>query len=146
MASGRELKIRANVDGGARGNPGPAAAGFVLRDAGDDEVLLLEGIFLGEATNNVAEYRGLIAALQRAAHLGAREVEVFSDSQLLVRQMTGQYRVKNETLKALFRLAQELAGGFEKFAVRHVPREQNKQADSLVNRAINLRRTVHDVD
>ncbi len=146
MTAGKTLKITAHVDGGARGNPGPAAAGMVLRDADDRQILQVEGKFLGEATNNVAEYRALIAALERAAALNADQVEVFSDSQLMVRQMNGRYRVKNEGLKGLFRQANDLAAGFDKFAIHHVPREQNKEADSLVNRALNLRRTVNDFD
>jgi ribonuclease HI len=138
------MRVTAHIDGGSRGNPGPAAAGFVLRDADDGQVLQQAGVFLGEATNNVAEYRGLIEALQRAQLLGVDELDVRSDSELLVRQMNGQYRVKNAGLKPLFEQANELAGRFGRFAISHVRREQNTDADELVNRALNLKRSVEE--
>lgn len=138
------MRVTAHIDGGSRGNPGPAAAGFVLRDADDGQVLQQAGVFLGEATNNVAEYRGLIEALKRAATLGAEEIDVRSDSELLVRQMNGQYRVKNAGLKPLFEQACELAGRFERFVIAHVRREQNTDADGLVNRTLNLKRSIEE--
>lgn len=132
------LRLTVHIDGGARGNPGPAAAGVVVR-CGDDGVSLREaGYFLGRATNNQAEYSALIHALEAAAELEADEVDVFSDSELLVRQMSGQYRVRNAALRPLFERARQLAGRFGRFALRHIPREQNTEADRLVNQAINL--------
>lgn len=142
--TGKPLRLIVHVDGGARGNPGPAAAGLVVSCADDGTVLREAGIFLGETTNNVAEYRALLAGLAAAAELGAQELEVRSDSQLLVRQMTGQYRVKNANLKELFQQAQELEGRLANCAYRHVPRKENERADRLVNRAINLKRNVED--
>jgi ribonuclease HI len=140
--TGRSLRVVLSIDGGARGNPGPAGAGFVLRAADDGTVLQEAGLFLGQTTNNVAEYRGLLAGLESAAKLGATQVEVLSDSELLVRQMTGLYRVRSENLKDLFEQARIFQTRFSKCTFRHIPREQNTAADRLVNRAINLRRNV----
>ena len=140
------LRLRIHVDGGSRGNPGPAAAGYVIRDAADEQIVREAGIYLGEATNNVAEYRGLVAALQCAAQLSAGEVSVFSDSELMVRQMNGQYRVRNQGLRPLFAQAGDLAGGFERFHIQHVRREKNTRADALVNLALDRRRDVFDLD
>ena len=139
------MRLTIHIDGGSRGNPGPAASGIVIT-AEDGTILHKAGLFLGQATNNVAEYKGLVAGLHAAKRLGAGEVDVFSDSQLLVRQMNGEYRVKNENLKGLFRQAKTLAGGFERFTCRYVQREQNKQADSLVNQALDLEQNVGDAD
>lgn len=136
------MRVTLNIDGGARGNPGPAAAAFVIRAAGDGAVLRQRGIFLGKQTNNVAEYRALLAGLEAAAELGASEVEVVSDSELLVRQMNGRYRVRNEDLKKLFDEALALQGKFSACTYRHVRREQNAPPDRLVNQAINLKRNV----
>ena len=133
-----------HTDGGARGNPGPAAAGVVVRDAKDGQVVHQRGVFLGEVTNNVAEYRGLLVGLEFAASMKADEVTVKSDSELLVKQMTGEYRVKSEALKVLFEQANELVQAFDRCTFQHVPRQQNKDADCLVNRAINLKRNVED--
>ncbi len=137
-----KLRVVVHIDGGARGNPGPAGAGVVVTDADDGQALYEGGIYIGRATNNVAEYRGLLEGLKVAAALGAAEVEVVSDSQLLVRQMTGQYRVRNAGLQPLFRQARELAEGVERCRFRHVRREENTRADALVNRAIDARRNV----
>ncbi len=137
-----KLRIRAHVDGGARGNPGPAGAGIVLRDADDDEIIHEAGLYLGRATNNVAEYRALLYALETAAQLGAGGVDVFSDSQLMVRQMTGEYRVRNAGLKPLFERAQELAASLGQCTFTHVRREENTEADRLVNEAVNAKRNV----
>jgi ribonuclease HI len=144
--SEKRLRVVVHIDGGARGNPGPAAAGVVVACADGGGVLRQAGIFLGRATNNVAEYRGLIEGLRLAATLNAEEVQVVSDSQLLVYQMTGRYRVKNEGLKPLHREAGELALKFRKCLYRHVPREENVLADRLVNRAIDQRRDVGGSD
>ncbi|MBA3844377.1 MAG: ribonuclease HI family protein [Actinobacteria bacterium] len=129
------MPVRLFTDGGARGNPGPAAYGFVLEDE-DGQVVAAEGEAIGVATNNVAEYSGLIAGLRRAIELQLAELEVVSDSELMVKQMRGEYRVKNEALRGLSveagRLAQEL-GHVE---YRHVRRAQNELADRLVNEAL----------
>ncbi len=136
-----------HVDGGARGNPGPAGAGVVLRR--DDGTLIHEGAyFLGRQTNNAAEYHGLIRALERALRCDDRPLAVHSDSELLVRQITGEYRVKSPKLEPLFRQAQLLlikAGGW---TIRHVRREENARADELANMAMDRRAdcVVFDVD
>jgi len=129
------VKARLSTDGGARGNPGPAAYGYVL-EAEDGTVLAAHGERIGIATNNVAEYSALIAGLEKALELGVDEVEVVSDSELMVKQMTGQYRVKNEALRELSleagRLARRIGGG-DYTAVR---RGHNTLADKLVNEAL----------
>ena len=129
------MKARLFTDGGARGNPGPAAAAYVL-EAEDGTVLAAHGEAIGVATNNVAEYRALVAGLEWARELGVDELEVVSDSELLVKQMRGEYKVKNAALRELSeratRLAQEL-GGVRYTAVR---REHNELADRLVNEAL----------
>ena len=123
------------VDGGARGNPGPAAVGYRIEDEAG-EVLDEAGRTIGVATNNEAEYRALITALERAAALGATEVEVRSDSELLVRQMTGRYRVKSPQLKQLWDEAQQAADGFERVRYIEVRRAENTAADRQVNLAL----------
>jgi ribonuclease HI/GNAT superfamily N-acetyltransferase len=133
----------AHVDGGSRGNPGPAGSGVIL--TADDGTPLFEGgFFLGRATNNVAEYRGLLEALRAANRLGATELCVVSDSELLVRQMNGQYKVRNEGLLPLFEEARRLARQFKECSYRHVRRELNKRADELANKAMDARRNVED--
>jgi ribonuclease HI len=133
-ASERGL-VTANVDGGARGNPGPAAYGIVLREAGGG-TLLATGKYVGRATNNVAEYYGLIAALDAARERGVKRLRVESDSELLVRQMQGRYRVKSPDLRPLHERAVKLSRGFEFFDIAHIPREKNREADRLVNAAL----------
>jgi ribonuclease HI len=123
------------VDGGARGNPGPSGVGVVITDSDGTELARANG-YIGVATNNAAEYRALLLGLERARQLGAREVEVVNDSQLVARQVSGQYRVKSADLRPLFEQAREALGGFERWTVRSVPREQNELADELVNDAI----------
>jgi ribonuclease HI len=123
------------TDGGARGNPGPAAYGFVL-EAEDGDLLASEGRAIGVATNNVAEYRGLVAGLERALELGMKQVELISDSELLVKQMRGEYRVKNEGLRPLYEEAKRLAGEIGDVEYRHVRRAENELADRLVNEAL----------
>ena len=127
--------IRIHIDGAARGNPGPAGVGVVIIGA-DGEVAerLYRGI--GETTNNVAEYRALLLALERAQALGYADIEVFSDSELLVRQLQGRYLVKHPTLKELHTLARERIEKFQRFGIQHVPREQNSDADALANQGI----------
>jgi probable phosphoglycerate mutase len=129
------VKARLFTDGGARGNPGPAAYAYVI-EAEDDTVLASEGLTIGVATNNVAEYRALVAGLERAAEIGIDELEVVSDSELLVKQMRGEYRVKNEALQALNRQAAALATRFRRVAYTAVRREHNELADRLVNEAL----------
>lgn len=126
--------VTVNIDGAARGNPGPAGAGVVIWRGSKVFEEFCE--YLGRATNNQAEYQALVLALRRARELGAREVAVRSDSELLVKQLLGEYRVKNPELRVLFQQAQELKRGFKKFSIRHVPREDNQEADRLANRAI----------
>ena len=129
------MKALLYTDGGARGNPGPAAYGFVL-EAEDGTVLDSRGEAIGVATNNVAEYRGLVAGLARALELSVPEVEVRSDSELLVKQMTGVYRIKNEALRMLSLEASGIARQLERVEYVHVRREKNKLADRLVNEAL----------
>jgi ribonuclease HI len=129
------IKARLSTDGGARGNPGPAAYGYVL-EAEDGTVLDSRGEAIGVATNNVAEYSGLVAGLTKAVELGVGELEVVSDSELMVRQMTGAYRVKNEGLKPLYLKARGLAHRIGKVSYRAVRREHNQLADELVNEAL----------
>ncbi len=129
------MKARLFTDGGARGNPGPAAYGFVI-EAEDGTVLAAHGERIGVATNNVAEYRALIAGLDKAAELGVGEVEVVSDSELLVKQMRGEYRVKNEALRDLSTQASRLARTIGSVTYTAVRREHNELADRLVNEAL----------
>jgi ribonuclease HI len=129
------VRARLFTDGGARGNPGPAAYGFVL-EADDGTVLAAEGEAIGVATNNIAEYSGLIAGLRRALELAVPEVEVVSDSELIVKQMLGEYRVKNAALRDLHDEARRLAAGIGRVEYRHVKRAHNELADRLVNEAL----------
>jgi ribonuclease HI len=129
------VKLVVHVDGGARGNPGPAAVGAVLSTP-DGEVVDEASAVIGQATNNVAEYRGLLLGLERARALGATEVDVVNDSELVARQVSGVYRVKHSDLKPLHRQAVAALDSFERWSIRSVPREQNARADELVNRAL----------
>jgi ribonuclease HI len=129
------VKAKLFTDGGSRGNPGPAAFAYVL-EGGDGTVLAAHGETIGVATNNVAEYRGLVAGLAKALELAVAEVEVRSDSELLVKQMRGEYKVKNEALRDLSLQATRLARQLDKVEYRHVPRADNELADSLVNAAL----------
>ena len=126
---------RANIDGGSRGNPGPAAYGVIIRDPGGAIVGRLKK-YIGRATNNVAEYYGLTAALDYAQSHGIRALRIESDSELLVKQMRGQYKVKSEELRPLFERARKMSQGFESFRIDHVYRERNADADALVNEAL----------
>ncbi|MHC4489583.1 MAG: reverse transcriptase-like protein, partial [Planctomycetota bacterium] len=136
-------KIVAHIDGGSRGNPGPAAAGFTLTDSAGSH-LQAKALFIGRATNNVAEYTALVKALETAKRIGAEQLTVFSDSELLVRQINGRYKVKSEQIRPLFRQAVDLLGEFENWKVRHITREKNKEADELVNQALNLERDIEN--
>jgi len=129
------VKARLFTDGGARGNPGPAAFGYVL-EADDGHVLDARGEAIGVATNNVAEYRALVEGLKRALELGVGEVDVVSDSELLVKQMRGIYKVKNEALRVLSLEAAALARRLSRVTYTAVRREQNELADKLVNEAL----------
>ena len=129
------LKAKLSTDGGARGNPGPAAYGYVL-EADDGTVLDARGETIGVATNNVAEYSGLVAGLRKAVEVGVEDLEVVSDSELIVRQMTGEYKVKNEALQALNEEASELADRLPKVRYTSVRRAHNELADRLVNEAL----------
>ena len=127
-----------HIDGAAHGNPGPAAFAFVIARPG--EPALEEAECLGATTNNIAEYTALVRALKRAAELGGRQLTIFSDSELLVKQMNGEYRVKNEDLKVLHTQARELLPRFQRVTLQHVRREQNARADALCNRALDGKR------
>jgi len=135
------VKARLFTDGGARGNPGPAAAAYVL-EAENGAVLAAHAETIGVATNNVAEYRALVAGLARAAELGVDELEVVSDSELLVKQMRGEYRVKNEGLRPLFLEASALARRIPRVRYTAVRREHNELADRLVNEALDANAVV----
>jgi ribonuclease HI len=126
---------RANIDGGSRGNPGPASYGVVIRD-GRGEIVAKLKKYIGRTTNNVAEYYGLIAALDYAQSHGIRALRIESDSELMVKQMRGQYKVKSEDLRPLFERAKKMSQTFESFRIDHVYREQNREADALANEAM----------
>jgi ribonuclease HI len=129
------MKVIVHVDGGARGNPGPAAAACVIASA-EGEVLGEHTQLLGSTTNNVAEYRALLLGLERARELGAREVEIVGDSELIAKQVNGLYKVKHEAMKPLHQQAIAALEGFRGWSIRTVPRAQNARADALVNAAL----------
>jgi ribonuclease HI len=131
--SARRLVV--NVDGGARGNPGPAAIAAVVATP-DGEILEEGSETIGSATNNVAEYRALLLGIERARALGAGEIELVGDSELIVRQVRGEYRVKDASLRDLHARVREALEGFERWSIRHVRREENEHADRLVNEAL----------
>ncbi|MBU0879694.1 ribonuclease HI family protein [Patescibacteria group bacterium] len=128
-------KLIIYTDGGARGNPGPSGIGAVIFD---EEKNVLEEIskYIGNATNNQAEYKALIAGLAKARELGGEEIEVFLDSELVVKQLNREYRVKDQQLALLFVEAYNISIGFKKIVFKHIPREKNKHADKLVNLAL----------
>ncbi|MFA5535626.1 MAG: ribonuclease HI family protein [Bacillota bacterium] len=128
-------KVTIYTDGACRGNPGPAGAGALILD-GKGQPIAEISEFLGNATNNIAEYTALIKALEKTLALGIHKAEIFTDSQLLVKQVLGEYKVKNEGLKSLYQRVKELEQQFEQFAISHVPREKNKLADKLANKGI----------
>ena len=129
------MRARLYTDGGARGNPGPAASAYVL-EAEDGTLLTAHGEAIGTATNNVAEYRALIAGLERAVEAAVSELEVRSDSELMVKQMRGEYKVKNSALQELFLEASRAARSIGRVTYTHVRREHNELADRLVNEAL----------
>jgi ribonuclease HI len=128
-------RLVANVDGGARGNPGPAAIGVVISDA-EGNLLEKHAERIGETTNNAAEYRALLHGIERAAALGASELELIGDSELVVRQVRGEYKVKEATLRALHEQVRLALEAFDRWSIRHVRRDQNAEADRLVNMAL----------
>lgn len=128
-------KLTVNVDGGARGNPGPAAIGVVVRND-DGAVVEQVGETIGQATNNVAEYRALLRGIELAAAHGADEVELIGDSELIVRQIEGRYKVKHADMKELHAQAKAMLADFDDWSIRHVKRAQNADADKLVNGAL----------
>ena len=129
------MKLTIYTDGGARGNPGPAGIGAVILDDKNKTVREISK-YIGEATNNQAEYQALIAGLQAAQELGAAEVSVVMDSELIIKQLKQEYKVRDKNLGALFIRAWNLLHGFKKYSLRHVLRHKNKKADELVNRAL----------
>jgi ribonuclease HI len=141
----KDETVTLQFDGGSRGNPGPAGIGVVLR-AADGTPLVTLGRFIGRATNNVAEYKALIIALEKAKELGARKVKVLGDSELIVKQMRGEYRVKNPDLRVLYEEAQELFHSFAAATIDHNYRADNSLADKLANLAMDRKADVTDVD
>ena len=129
------MKLTVNVDGGARGNPGPAAVGVVVRDA-DGEVLVERAERIGETTNNVAEYKALLLGIATAKEVGGSELELVGDSELIVRQIEGRYKVKDATLRELHGEAKQALAGLDRWSIRHVKRAENADADRLVNAAL----------
>ena len=129
------MRLTVHVDGGARGNPGPAAIAAVVSDDGG-EVIHEASETIGRATNNVAEYRALLLGIERAKQLGATEVDLVGDSELIVKQVRGEYKVKDAGLRPLHSAAQKALGGFAEWSLRHVKREHNADADALVNQAL----------
>ena len=135
-------KIIIHIDGASRGNPGPAASGFIITNSSGNK-LQSKAIFLGHATNNVAEYSALTNALIAAKQITNQQIDIYSDSELLVRQINGQYKVKSEQIKPLFQQAKTLLENFHDWKITHVKREKNKSADKLVNQALDLG---HDIE
>jgi ribonuclease HI len=129
-------KVKVFADGGSRGNPGPSASGFVLLDPDTNIVLVDRGVYIGVTTNNQAEYLALKYALEEAAKMGAREVDAYMDSLLVVNQLRGTFKVRNRDLFPIHDAVKTLINGFQKFSITHVPREMNKLADAAVNRAM----------
>jgi ribonuclease HI len=129
------VKVVVNVDGGARGNPGPAAIAAVVQDAGGG-VLEERGERIGRATNNVAEYKALLLGIERAAALGADEIELVGDSELIVKQVKGEYKVKDATMRELHTEVKQALREFDNWSIRHVGRERNIEADRLVNEVL----------
>ncbi len=134
-------KLVIHIDGGSRGNPGPAAAGFVLNDPQGNQIQA-KGLYLGKKTNNVAEYTALVKALEAADEIDAKQLMIFSDSELMVRQVNGQYKVKSENIRPLYEQALFLLSKLKSWKIQHVYREKNKIADGLVNEALDLKKDV----
>ncbi len=137
------MKVVAHTDGGSRGNPGPAAAGFVLEDDAG-RTLVARAFFLGETTNNVAEYTALVKAMESARQIGAAEITVYTDSELMVRQLKGVYKVKSDLIRPLFERVNELRTHFQSCLLVHVTRDKNTEADRIVNKALDAGRDVEE--
>ena len=133
------MRVSLHCDGGSRGNPGPAAVGVVIRDATGEVVAEVSQV-IGIATNNVAEYEAVIRGLERASELGATSVDLIGDSELIAKQITGEYKVKHPDMKPLHAAAVSALAGFEDWTIRTVPRAQNADADALVNQALDAAR------
>jgi phosphoribosylglycinamide formyltransferase-1 len=134
-------RVIAYVDGGSRGNPGPAAAAYILADE-QRKPLQAKAFFIGETTNNIAEYTAICRALEAAKSLDAKQITIYSDSELLVKQLNGQYKIKSENIKPLFMQAVELLNNFESWEINHIVREKNKRADELVNKSLDAGRDI----
>jgi len=130
-------KLHIYTDGGSRNNPGPAAIGVVIYDK-NNKIISEISEYIGEATNNAAEYIALIFGAQEAAKLGAQEVIFYSDSQLVIRQLTGKYKVKDKNIKKFHSIAMNILAAFNNSDFKEIPREKNKHADKLVNRALDI--------
>ncbi|MCG0274739.1 MAG: ribonuclease HI family protein [Thermosediminibacteraceae bacterium] len=130
-------KLRVFIDGASRGNPGDAGIGIVMLDE-KGNVLKEVSDYIGQTTNNIAEYTALVTALKEALEMGCEEIEVFSDSELMVKQINGEYQIKNEGIKRLYNQVTQLVQEFKKFSINHIKREQNKRADELANEGIDL--------
>lgn len=133
----KNKKLTIYVDGGSRGNPGPAGVGVVILDSSGKKIKEF-GKYIGETTNNIAEYNALLYGLEEALILRADDVKINLDSELVAKQLSGDYRVKDANIRPLFERALNMLKGFKSFEVRHIEREKNKEADKLVNKAINL--------
>ena len=140
QSNSAHLSVKLFCDGGSRGNPGPAASGFVLYDAQTDQELDTGGRFLGIATNNQAEYDSLQQGLQAALKLSASSIAIAMDSELIVKQINGQYKVKNATLRVVYQEVVQLLAQFDHWSIRHVYRADNKVADAIVNRFLDAAR------
>lgn len=134
-------RLTIHTDGGARGNPGPAAIGVVIRQG--HAVVGRYGEYIGKTTNNQAEYRAVLAALEKAKSLGADEVDLFLDSELVVKQLKGEYKIKDKDLGPLFLAVWNLRQGFSRVTFSHIPREENHEADALVNKALDGQERKH---
>ena len=130
-------KLYIYTDGGSRGNPGPSGIGVIIQDSKRKKIKEISK-YIGEATNNIAEYNALLHGLEEADALKASDIVVYMDSELLVRQLSGEYRVKDEAMRPLFEKALAILKRFDSFEIKHVAREKNREADKLVNKAINL--------
>jgi len=134
----KDNKLKIYTDGGARGNPGPAGIGAIAYNT-EEEVVFEISQYLGETTNNQAEYKALLKAIEKANAIGAQEVDFYLDSELIVKQLNREYRVKNKDLQPLFVQVYNLSLSFKKISFTHIPREKNKEADKLANQAMDLR-------
>lgn len=133
----KSKKVYLYTDGGSRGNPGPSGTGVILLDSNKKKIKE-KFEYIGQATNNVAEYSALVSGLEAAIDVGATDIIAHLDSELLVKQLNGEYKVKDPNMKILFERSLGILKNFKTFEIKHIPREKNKEADRLVNKAINL--------